>query len=269
VGLSIQNVGVHAPQLPRSIEPGEELEGLPEPFAAGWTWRSLDRERWLEPAALAALAARVAVDAGAAALAYSVDDSDSAYLVGADQAGVTFRVTVNRGVEGAPELAAWAAEHAPASPDAAELEDVLARRYVFAEAGLRVLLLRLGLVTVEAAAAEAGDTFPTAVTGGFPFVDVAAATAHPLHGARRHTWLDGGDEIEWRLLAAAEPDGVDLYLCAAEETPRRAADRFADEEQARRAVELPGVAAGEWRKVPAHVERTLAATLAWVAAQPR
>ena len=133
VGLWIQNIGVRAGKLPLSLSAlaAEDHFGLPGPFKAGWTWISLDDERWGVRDS-GDLDATAAAEAGAPALAFSVHDSDSAYLVGADPGGVRFRLVVNEEAletdgelpnpEGsAHDAAVWASEHAPASPSAEEL----------------------------------------------------------------------------------------------------------------------------------------------------
>jgi hypothetical protein len=119
----------------------------------GWTWASLERGTFVDLDELNALAGEAAAQAAAPSLAYSVHDSDSVYLVGAESAGVRFRLMVNPGAwedELPPQeidaAAAWASDHGPSQPSAAELNDVVDRNFVFAEEGLNVLLARMGLL---------------------------------------------------------------------------------------------------------------------------
>jgi hypothetical protein len=161
MGLWVQNVGVRAHELPPSVaaHSSDESFGVPEPFDEAWTWTSLDDDVFLDSDGLDDLAERAAIEAAAPVLAFSVHDSDSVYLVGADVRGIAFRLGINvaafdegapDAVEGARDAAVWAAEHAPASPSAEELIDAVARRYVFAEEGLAVVLAQMGLVPEDA-----------------------------------------------------------------------------------------------------------------------
>jgi hypothetical protein len=96
MGLWAQNVGVNAPSLPPAVlaRAGSELFGVPEEME-GWTWTTLDDKSFLDLGELDALLADTAKEAGAPALAFSVHDSDSVYLAGADASGLRFRLVVN------------------------------------------------------------------------------------------------------------------------------------------------------------------------------
>jgi hypothetical protein len=267
---------VKAERLPSTVDAWRESHGLPAPFAAGWTWCSLDPQRWLEPDELDALTAA----AGAPALAFAVHDSDEAYLVGADDGRVAFRVTVNG--EDAQEtdgLAAWAARNAPVTPEPGVLADVLSRTYVFAEAGLSVVFSRLGLLPAEIEAEELDEDDDD--TGAPPLLGIfvqlpPGLEGRALAGERRHTWLDAGDGLAWCLLVAEEEreaglDGWFAYACAPEVPPLGAVWPVANRDGVVHYLRLLGgdVRLGEWAEVPDDVERTLRATLEWVASRPR
>jgi hypothetical protein len=91
MGLWAQNVGVRGSSLPSVVldRAGGETFGVPEAME-GWSWATLDG--FLDLAELDALAAAAGDHAGGPALAFSVHDSDSVYLVGADASGVRFRL---------------------------------------------------------------------------------------------------------------------------------------------------------------------------------
>jgi hypothetical protein len=160
MGLWVQNVGVRAPSVPPGIaeRAAVETDSVPEPME-GWawaTWATLAGGSFLDLEELDALAAEAAREAGAPALAYSVHDSDSAYVAGADASGVRFRLMLNPEAwedELPPQevdaATAWAGDNAPLTPSPDEIADLLGRQYVFAEDGLNVLLARMGLLPAE------------------------------------------------------------------------------------------------------------------------
>jgi hypothetical protein len=127
----------------------------------GWAWATsatLADGAFLDLEELDALAAEAAGEADAPALAYSVHDSDSVYLVGADSGGRRFGLMLNPEAwedelppQQIDEAAAWAREHAPADPSREQIADVVERQFVFAEDGLNVLLARMGLLPPELA----------------------------------------------------------------------------------------------------------------------
>jgi hypothetical protein len=160
MGLWVQNVGVRAPSVPPDVaqRAAAEKDSVPEPMD-GWawaTWATMAGGNFLDLEELDALAAEAAREAGAPALAYSVHDSDSAYVTGADTSGRGFRLMLNPEAwedELPPQevdaAAAWAADNAPLTPSPAEITDVLERQFVFAEDGLNALLARMGLLPAE------------------------------------------------------------------------------------------------------------------------
>ena len=160
MGLWVQNVGVRAPSMPPGVagRAAAEKDSVPEPMD-GWawaTWATLAGGSFLDLEELDALAADAAREAGAPALAYSVHDSDSAYVTGADASGTRFRLMLNPEAwedELPPQevdaAAAWAGDNAPLTPSPDEIADVLERQFVFAEDGLSVLLARMGLLPAE------------------------------------------------------------------------------------------------------------------------
>ena|SRR5919109_4195497 len=162
MGLWVQNVGVQASSVPAGVaaRAAARPDSTPESME-GWTWATwatLGGGEFLDLEELDALAAEAAREAEAPALAYSVHDSDSVYLAGADQSGARFRLMVNPEAwedELPPQevdaAAAWACDHAPLDPSPNEIADVLGRQFVFAEDGLNVLLARMGLVPAELA----------------------------------------------------------------------------------------------------------------------
>src|SRR4051794_41260988 len=89
VGLTVRNLGVEGPLVP-GVAPERRAEPVAVPAMAGWTWltlRGVPDEDGLDAEVAIAAAAT-----GARALAYAVDDSDDAYVVGAVPAGVAFRL---------------------------------------------------------------------------------------------------------------------------------------------------------------------------------
>ena len=160
MGLWVQNVGVRSPSMPAAVaqRAAAEPDSTPEQME-GWawaTWATMADGEFLDLEELDALAAEAGHEAGAPALAYSVHDSDSAYVTGADTSGPRFRLMVNpEAWEGelppqeVDAAAAWAGDYAPLSPSPDELADVLGRQFVFAEDGLNVLLARMGLLPAE------------------------------------------------------------------------------------------------------------------------
>jgi len=160
MGLWVQNVGVKAPSVPAAVasRAAAERDSTPEQMD-GWawaTWATLAGGAFLDLEELDALAADAAREAAVPALAYSVHDSDSVYVVGGDPSGPRFRLMVNPEAwedELPPQevdaAAAWAREHAPLDPSPEEIADVLGRQFVFAEDGLNVLLARMGLLPAE------------------------------------------------------------------------------------------------------------------------
>src|SRR5262245_1353798 len=141
MGLSVQNVGVEASRLPHEVAAAAASDPAGLPRMRGWTWISLAEA--VDEAALDALVAHLAAQSDARALAVSIDDSDSAYLVGAAPASELFRLRVNpefEEVQDAERAAAFAG--IAAEP----LVAALAQRYVYAEQGVRLLMAEMGLV---------------------------------------------------------------------------------------------------------------------------
>lgn len=315
MGLWIQNLGVGADRLPPSVasRAAPESFGLPEPMA-GWTWTSLagwgEGADGLELGELDELAVTAATEAEASALAFSVRDSDSVYLVGAQADGIAFRLVVNEDAwdDGPPprqldEAAAWAREHAPRGPSPAELHEVLARRYVFAEEGLAVVLARMGLLPPEVEQEVEDDDDPEERARVASLDDVAGLAPggddRSLDGERWYAPLSGirGREDETWVLVFAEvpmpmrvmgfglPEGLARtlteaigasgvgqalgWLCRRGKHLRMLDPIF--DSRAELTEELAGpysnLEVGEWRPVPEDVDRTLSATIAWAVDQ--
>ena len=162
MGLWVQNVGVRAAAIPSAVAARTvaEADSTPEQMD-GWawaTWATVADGNFLDLEELDALAAEAAGEAGAPALVYSVHDSDSVYLTGADPSGARFRLMLNPEAwedELPPQeidaAAGWARDHAPLDPSPDKIADVLGRQFVFAEDGLNVFLARMGLLPAELA----------------------------------------------------------------------------------------------------------------------
>jgi hypothetical protein len=218
--LWIQNVGVRASDVPSRLRDRAAPVTAWLPDTPGWSWVSLDG--YLEADELDALVVDLAAEAGQA-LAFSVHDSDSAYVVGAT-AGDRFRLVVNPDSYngGAPpqELDAAAAF---AGVDVAPLREALEPDYVFAEQGVWVVLARMGLVP-EGAPPETidvddpddeepeeddgwdGDHVASLDEWGEP---VVADAAPPLPGSRwaaEVSGLAGQDDRRWLVVAAEFPE---------------------------------------------------------------
>jgi hypothetical protein len=160
MGLWVRNVGVRAPALPPSLAALGARESEWVPQTRSWTWTTLRGEEEggedVDEERLDEIARRAAAEAGAPALAFLVDDSDVAYLVGADVRGIGFRLVIGEQEQKAPQefeqAAAWAAEHASMESTADALRDAAGGPYVFAEKGLWVVLAAMGLILEEEAA---------------------------------------------------------------------------------------------------------------------
>ena len=285
---------------------GRENFGIPEPME-GWAWVSLDTSDFLEFDRLDELVAEAAASASAAALGFSVHDSDSVYLVGGDPRGRRFRLVVNPEAfedelpgQEVEEAAAWARDHAPQAPTAEELADVLSRDYVFAEEGLDVLLAGMGLLAAEAA----GRAEELSGAGGVGGVErlrfdwneldlVAAPDRQPLLG--RRWWASIADADGKGYLLAVEQDLRVMMFATGMDAPmvEQAIEIMGIPEFAgvtgfafqsagkifflghmdsldawRLELTQQGVEVSEWREVPDDVARDLAATAAWVSERP-
>jgi hypothetical protein len=153
-------VGVRAPALPPSLAALAARESEWVPQTRCWTWTTLrGREEGgedLDEERLEEIARSAAAEAGAPALAFLVDDSDVAYLVGAEARGIGFRLVIGEREGKAPQeferAAAWAAEHTPVAPTAEAVREAAARPYVLAEKGPVGRARGDGLVPEEEAA---------------------------------------------------------------------------------------------------------------------
>ena len=213
MGLWAQNVGVMGSSLPQAVlaRARREQFGVPEGMD-GWSWATL--EGFLEIDELDRLATEAGQHAGGPTLAFSVHDSDSVYLVGADATGIRFRLMVNpEAWEDEPlpqeidEAAAWSKEHAPLDPSSKDIADILGRQFVFGEEGLDVLLASMGLVPVEAAEGVQemhGEAANLSELDVWSWLEaVPSPQERVLEHARWHTSLQQGD-VEAYLLAAEE-----------------------------------------------------------------
>ena len=289
----MQNVGVKAPSLPSAVRERAATEsfGTPEQME-GWTWTSLDDRTFLDLGDLDAIAAQAAGEAAAPSLAFSVHDSDSVYVVGADTTGVRFRLMVNpeawedepppQEIDGAVD---WAKDHGALDPSAEEIAAVVARTFVFGEESLDILFAQMGLLPAEAAkrAHELDDFLdqdPAEVWARLESVE--SPEKRILERGRWHATLQHGD-VRGHLLAAEE-DTRTLWVTGErleyEWIPEKAVTSFVVRVneptvflgQASTREELwddlarQGVMLGSWQEVPHDVLRDLASTAAWVLA---
>ena len=287
MGLWAQNVGVNAPSLPPAVlaRAGSELFGVPEEME-GWTWATLDDKSFLDVGELDALLADTAKEAGSPALAFSVHDSDSVYLAGADASGLRFRLVVNPEAwedelprQEVVEAAAWSKDHAPLDPSPEDIADVLTREFVFGEEGLDVLLARMGLLSsragrsvppppTEAAedAEEIGDASMSKVWNSFEHV--AAPEEQILERGRWHAKVEHGD-VRGRLLAAeeAEEGRMSVYGVRPGEPIVSFGRQIETLEVLWAEATRQGMTLGPWEEVPDSVPRDLASTATWLLGQ--
>jgi hypothetical protein len=301
MGMWIQNIGVRAASLPPALARRLAAHDLTLPDAVpGWTWSSLKGDiegvDYLDFTALDKLVARAARESGSAALGFSVHDSDSAYISGADTTGVRFRLVVNAerldeelgtapdGRDSAADTAAWAREYAPLAPNAAAIAEIVDAEYAFAEEGLDALLAGMGLVRAQAAepvdgvgADEVSERDLPGREGSLSWADIArSADLEPLDystwflfGVRRWNRLGAHDGAVWFALTAAggasREDSCHLWVFA----PDRGVVYFGPFASLADASELLQWIAPhlEWQRVPDAVPRDLPTTAAWIAEQ--
>jgi len=290
VGLWAQNVGVRGPSLPEAVRAraAAETAGVPEQMQ-GWSWATLDD--FVELDELERVLVEATEQAAAPGLAFSVHDSDSVYVVGADPLGIRFRLVVNPGAsedelprQELDEAAAWSRDHAPNDPSREEIADILNRQFVFGEEGLDVLLARMGLLPAEAAeGAEELDMGVPANTDVWSWLEaVPSPQTRILERGRWHTSLQHGD-VAGHLLAAEE-DTKRLMIDARvdplvmSEVPDEAVSGFvirsgepivflgqvSTREDLWNDLTRQGVTLGQWAEVPETVPRDLGSTAAWL-----
>jgi hypothetical protein len=258
----------------------------------GWTWTSLDDRTFLDLGDLDAIAAEAAEQAAAPTLAFSVHDSDSVYVVGADSTGVRFRLMVNSEAweddlppQDVDAAASWARDHCALDPSPEEIAEVLARTFVFGEEGLDVLFARMGLLPAEAAeGAKELDDWPEQGSAEVwsTLESVPSPEERVLERGRWHATLQHGD-MRGHLVGAEEDTRtfrVNGERLEYEWIPEKAITGFvvrANEPivflgQASTREELwndltrQGVTLGSWQEVPEDVPGDLASTAAWVLA---
>jgi hypothetical protein len=291
VGLWVQNVGVKAPSLPPAVSARAAAESFDTPDQMdGWTWTSLDDGTFLDLEELDAIATEAAGEAGAPSLAYSVHDSDSVYVVGADGSGVRFRLMVNpeawedelppQDVDGA---VAWASDHGALDPSREDIDAVLARTFVFAEEGLDVLFSCMGLL--PAGAAEGAQELDVSVVEQASadvwnwLQSVPAPEERFLERGRWHATLQHGD-LSGHLIAAEEemetayiderlertliPATLISGFVARAKQPIVFLGAMPTREELSTVLVRQSVTLGSWQGVPEDVPRDLASTAAWV-----
>ena len=292
MGLWVQNVGVKAPSLPPSVSARAAAESFDTPNQMdGWTWTSLDDGRFLDLEELDAIASEAAGEAGAPSLAYSVHDSDSVYVIGADGSGVRFRLMVNpeawedelpqQDLDGA---VAWASDHGALDPSREDIDAVLERTFVFAEEGLDVLFSCMGLLPAEAAQGSqeldmrtVQEQAPTAIWSWLP--TVPSPEERVLEHGSSYAPLQHGD-ISGYLIAAEEDThvfhvgpqldhelipatAVSGFVVRANE-PVVLLGAMPTRDDLSTVLLGHGMTLGSWQEVPEDVPRNLASTAAWV-----
>ena len=257
MGLTVQNLGVEAPRV-LGVAPEKRDDPVELPPMPGWTWLTLRGVP--DDIALDEEAGTAAAAAGARALAYSVEDSDSAYLVGATPAGRAFGLYVNAGVP-AREVERAAAF---ASVPAAAIAAALAPDYVFAEAGVRALLAAMGLT---APLDEAPETMPPDDGDDEEDEDDAAFEAALRGGGRR--WAARAQlpfAGRWVAVAAEAQTagGLVAAFCARRDRMAIVGDS-PDIDDLRRRLTQPetGIELGPWHEIPPDVPRSVTATVGW------
>lgn len=255
----------------------------------GWTWTSLDDRTFLDFAELDAIAAEAAGEADVPSLAFSVHDSDSVYVVGADSTGVRFRLMVNPDEDALPphqevaEAVAWASVHGSLAPSQEDITEVLDRTFVFAEEGLDVLFARMGLLPAEAAEGlfEQRDVqFVGASAGVWSRLEsVSSPEGRVLESGRWHATLQHFD-VSGYLIAAEEDTKifrvgeqldhelipgktVSGFVVRANE-PIVFLGAMPKREDLWNSLTWQGVHLASWQEVPEDVPRDLASTAAWV-----
>ena len=289
MGLWIHNVGVRAASLPEWLAARASSEPAWLPRASGWSWISIDD--FIEETELDELVHRLASEAAAPAIGFSVYDSDAVYLVGRDAADRRFRFIVNeesyRGYDGEaaqePEAAiAWSAAHTPKTISRDELDEVARTNYVFAEEGLWVLFARLGLVPEEDAGEpetigdeeEFGEDRDELVLEPALYTPIAVDMELPDRVyVAEITYADGDSG---QVLIVEHDLRADALIGVDDESVTYCYAIAADGEIALRTISNGGVAllrnslaaqgcrVEGWAALPAGVPRTLRAATAWV-----
>jgi hypothetical protein len=292
MGLWAQNVGVKGSSLPQAVlaRSGGEQFGVPEGMD-GWSWATL--EGFLDIDELDQLVAEAGQHAGGPALAFSVHDSDSVYLVGTDETGVRFRLMVNpEAWEDEPipqevdEAAAWSKEHAPLDPSPKDIAEILGRQFVFGEEGLDVVLASMGLVPAEAAAGVQEMHGADATVGELEVWNWLQPVDSPkerfLERGRWYATLEHG-EVRGYLLAAEEdsramvialgldealmsevPDSAVTGFAIRPESPIQFVGQMPSREGLANVLSKQDVTLGPWEEVPEDVSRDLVSTAAWL-----
>ena len=237
----------------------------------GWSWATLDG--FVDLGELDELLAGTAGEVAAPGLAFSVHDSDTVYLAGADASGIRFRLVINpdvweddlprQEIDGA---VAWSRDHAPVCPSSNEIADVLGTDFAFAEEGLDLLLARMGLLQADSDTdgSEFQSPVPSPADFWLTFEPVDTPKTRILEGGRWHTTLHHG--------------GVSARVLAAEESPEALVSAYGVQRgapiihfgKAQTRAELwneatsQGITLGQWEDVPESVPRDLASTCAWL-----
>lgn len=259
MGLTVQNLGVEATRV-LGVPPEKRDDPIAVPSMAGWTWLTLREIRDEEE--LEALAVVAATVSGARALAYSVDDSDSAYIVGATSAGPAFRLNVhaeNDAVE-IERAARFAA--VPVAP----IEEALTVSYVFAEDGVRALHAAMGLL---APSAHAPPTIDAGKDDDEEDEDDAAFVSAIRRNREGRRWVATAElpfAGRWVVIAAEGHPSGELAASFCARRDRIAivgASRDIDELRSELTQVGTGVVLGAWHEIPEDIPRSLSATIGW------
>jgi hypothetical protein len=261
MGLWVQNLGVESPNVAEELTAMAASDSAALPRMPGWTWLTL-RDA-LDEAGLDGAVARAAAVAGVRALGFSVEDSDTAYVVAATPAGISFRLRLNATAgENQDAQAAAAFTGAAIEP----IGRALGQSYVYAEQGVQALLAAMGLVSAGPPPAIARDEEQEPDDQPEEAANLVAAIRSNPRGRRWAASAEAPFPGRW-VVIAAEQDASGRV--AASFCSRR--DRieivplYRDIAELRQELtsEESGVELGAWHEVPDGVSRSLAATTAW------
>jgi len=234
----------------------------------GWNWTTLDG--FVDLAELDELLAAATNEVAAPALAFSVHDSDTVYVAGTDPSGLRFRLVINPDAwedelppQQLDEAVAWSREHARPDLSKSDLGDVLERDFAFAEEGLDVLFVRMGLVPASLDSHPSGHEPPPVDFWG-TFEPIDAPERQILEGGRWHTTFQYAD-VSASLIAAEEPPSPWVSAYGARRgVPIIHFGKAQTREELWSEATRQGFTLGEWEEIPESVPRDLASTCAWV-----
>lgn len=260
MGLSIQNVGIESRHVPEHLAAVATGDAAALPQLPGWTWVSLTDA--VDEPALDALVTRLAESTNARAVAFSVDDSDTAYVVGAAPRTTPFRLHVNptpeetQDVEEAAAFAGVAAE---------QLAVALAQSYLYAEQGVHLLLAQMRLLRRAPEPVLTTDDTSDQDDEPEEAADLVAAIRENQRGCRWVAEARLPFPGRWIVVAAERASGGVASSFCSRGDRIEIVDVYPTVSALRRDLERPdsGVELGDWHEVPPDVPRSLNATTAW------